>query len=102
MRLSRLQSAADVLRRTARFVVVARRLQMQMQELDRAQLDIKPSSSRAQGSSNGGRETLTGSISEDLLVSEGEKERALAKAALSVSELGETTAVRNSSLTHIV
>ena len=62
-----------------------------MQELDRAlNLDVKPSSSRALGSSNGARENLTRSISEDVS-SEGEKERALAKAALSVSELGEVT-----------
>lgn len=73
-----------------------------MLDLDRTlQSDVKPSSSRAPGSSNGGRENLPRSISEDLST-EGEKERALAKAALSVSELGETAAVRNKALTNIV
>lgn len=75
---------------------------MQMQELDRAlNLDVKPSSSRAPESSNGTRENLTRSISEDVS-SEGEKERALAKAALSVSELGKVATNNSEYLTDVV
>ncbi|KZT57143.1 hypothetical protein CALCODRAFT_483362 [Calocera cornea HHB12733] len=67
VRLSRLQTATDVLRRTSRFVIIARRLELQMAEVEQ-----EP----AQENGNGVLEVL-----------EGDKERAIAKAALSIAEL---------------
>ncbi|KZO99399.1 hypothetical protein CALVIDRAFT_553311 [Calocera viscosa TUFC12733] len=65
VRLQRLQMATDVLRRTSRFVIIARRLELQMVEVD-----AEPTHA------NGTSEVL-----------EGDKERAIAKAALSIAEL---------------
>lgn len=95
-RLGRLQCAADALRRTARFIVLARRLESQMTELTRLSIDA-PSGTTINGKhagaqkDSGVRKTMTDRRpSEDLLNlgSESEKERAIAKAALTVAELG--------------
>ena len=81
-RLQRLQLVADVLRRTSRFVVLAKRLQTQMTDLGEEgrastpKIDGKPN-----GSISGRRSATPG------LEVEGEKERTLAQAALSVAEL---------------
>lgn len=90
-RLARLQCAADALRRTARFVVVARRLEAQMAELQRVSSEDDSANSTASAKNVLGKPKLSDrKASEDLLNlgSEGEKERAIAKAALSVAELG--------------
>lgn len=91
-RLARLQCAADALRRTARFVVVARRLEAQMAELQRVSSEeVDSANSTASAKNVLGKPKLPDrKASEDLLNlgSEGEKERAIAKAALSVAELG--------------
>jgi len=64
-RVDRYQAASEVLRRISRFVVLARRLEGQMSDMDTAKDRVKQDA-------------------------EGEdKERAIAKAALSIAELGE-------------
>lgn len=75
-RLQRLQLASEVLRRTARFVIVARRLEFQMSEFNKAKED-KTSNDNFKSPN----------IMDD--EQEGEKERNLAKAALSIIELSE-------------
>lgn len=78
-RLKKLQQACDVLRRTSRFIILSRRLQVQMNEMRGI-----------------GPDTSTTSISDDAIPltseglshdSENEKERVVAKAALSIAEL---------------
>jgi hypothetical protein len=69
-RLQRLQQASDVLRRTARFVVLARRLEGQMRNMKMG------GAGESEGIDVGG-----GGGEED------EKERTIAKAALSIAEL---------------
>lgn len=81
-RLQRLQLASDVLRRTARFVIVARRLEFQMVEMNKAAGSV---SGLAMGNANASGKKLNG-VGDD--GHEGEKERNLAKAALSIAELG--------------
>jgi hypothetical protein len=73
VRLEKLHQASDILRRTARFVVLARRLESQMTELD-AVASAPPASGRAP--------TVSLDVQED------EKERTVAKAALTIAELG--------------
>lgn len=76
-RLQKFHQASDLLRRTSRFVIIARRLQVQMNEIQ----GIK--------NPNGGDQdelaTATLMHGKDI---EDEKERAIAKAALSIAELG--------------
>lgn len=74
-RLHRLQQASDVLRRTARFVVLARRLQSQVQDMKKDDSDTKI---KGESRSNG-----VTALEDD------GKERTIAKAALSIAELGE-------------
>ncbi|KAJ7874696.1 Golgi transport complex subunit 5-domain-containing protein [Mycena olivaceomarginata] len=76
-RLQKLQQASDVLRRTARFVVLARRLQNQMSEMDLNSTENPDAVPRKLES----QVNLLG-------VLEDEKERTIANAALSVAELG--------------
>lgn len=77
-RLQRFQQASDVLRRTSRFVILARRLQVQMNEV--------------QGIKSGGDKLPTEELATATVLHgkdiENEKERAIAKAALSIAELG--------------
>ncbi|KAH7108123.1 Golgi transport complex subunit 5-domain-containing protein [Auriculariales sp. MPI-PUGE-AT-0066] len=82
-RLNRLQQATDVLRRTARFVILARRLSTQMSDIEKA-----PTSGSVLSPTTGGATALA-EPSEDVknFGVEGEKERTIAKAALSVAEL---------------
>jgi hypothetical protein len=73
----KLHQASDVLRRTSRFVVLTRRLQVQMADM------------------NGSNTTETDRISTPQADDQGqdiedEKERIIAKAALSIAELGES------------
>lgn len=76
-RLQRFQQASDVLRRTSRFVILARRLQVQMNEVQGIKtVDKVPTEELA---------TATVLHGKDI---ENEKERAIAKAALSIAELG--------------
>ena len=75
-RLHRLQQASDVLRRISRFLVLARRLELQMAELNRpldASIDTPTEPTKSVGTSY-----------EEL---GDEKERTIAKAALTIAEL---------------
>lgn len=86
-KLERLQQASDILRRTSRFVILARRLELQLAEMNKAdgpepESTKKPQTNGAPTSGLGGRaETPVALESED------EKERAIAKAALTIAEL---------------
>ncbi|TRM69739.1 Golgi transport complex subunit 5-domain-containing protein [Schizophyllum amplum] len=77
-RLHKLQQASDVLRRTARFVVLARRLQGQMAEMQQNTSD-KPDDAA-------GSKALTASTVSTMDL-EDDKERAISRAALSIAEL---------------
>ncbi|KAF5370568.1 hypothetical protein D9758_002084 [Tetrapyrgos nigripes] len=80
LRLQKFQQASDILRRTSRFVVLARRLQAQMSEMDSK--DANPPTRRPIQSRSDSIASITG-----LLDPEDEKERTIAKAALSIAEL---------------
>ncbi|KAI0267074.1 Golgi transport complex subunit 5-domain-containing protein [Gloeopeniophorella convolvens] len=89
-RLQRLQQVSDVLRRTSRFTVLAKRLQTQMAELgDGTDSAPAPAQPKAPGARPGtpmadGRRSATPGLEQ-----EGEKERALAQAALTIAELND-------------
>jgi conserved oligomeric Golgi complex subunit 5 len=75
--LQKLQQVSDVLRRTARFVVLARRLEGQMRDMKMGDEEMRAvSAGESVGTGVGGGE-------------EDEKERTIAKAALSIAELGQ-------------
>ena len=85
-RLQRLQQASDVLRRTSRFTVLAKRLQTQMAEVGDSPGGAAPQPKASESKSNSG--VLDGRRSATPgLDYEGEKERSLAQAALTVAEL---------------
>ncbi|THH21356.1 hypothetical protein EW146_g175 [Bondarzewia mesenterica] len=86
-RLQRLQQVSDALRRTSRFVMLAKRLQSQMVDLgdgfDSAKETMSKPEVKVSGPSvDSGRRSGTPGLE-----FEGEKERTLAQAALSVTEL---------------
>ncbi|KAK0476610.1 Golgi transport complex subunit 5-domain-containing protein [Armillaria novae-zelandiae] len=78
-RLQKLQQASDVLRRTSRFVILARRLQNQMAEMESGSSTPDQSLPLIRSKSD---ESALGQDLED------GKERTIAKAALSIAELG--------------
>lgn len=83
-RLQKLRQASDILRRTSRFVILARRLQLQMTAMDHTATAEEPAKSARTEAFD-----VTGlSTSKD---SGDEKERIIAKAALSIAELGKHT-----------
>ncbi|CAE6356873.1 unnamed protein product [Rhizoctonia solani] len=84
--LQKLRQAADVLRRTSRFVALARRLELQMKEIDSGLPTLTPSKSLPPGDPRGSLDIVTpgaGAGAED----GNAKERAVARAALSAAEL---------------
>ncbi|KAI0044340.1 hypothetical protein FA95DRAFT_1497209 [Auriscalpium vulgare] len=88
-RLQRLQQVSDVLRRTSRFTILAKRLQSQMADLgdgvDVSEGSGKTPEVKVNGSSlDGGRRSATPGLE-----LEGEKERTLSQAALSIAELSD-------------
>ncbi|KAG8899762.1 hypothetical protein FRC00_000975 [Tulasnella sp. 408] len=83
VRIQRLQLAADVLRRTSRFVLVARRLDFQMNEL--AKSTSAPPQTNGKPESNKAPSKASAALEENII--EGERERTVAKAALSIAEL---------------
>ncbi|KIO22676.1 hypothetical protein M407DRAFT_27784 [Tulasnella calospora MUT 4182] len=85
IRIQRLQLAADVLRRTSRFVLVARRLDFQMNEL--AKSTSAPPQTNGKPESNKAPSKASAALEENII--EGERERTVAKAALSIAELSE-------------
>lgn len=85
-RLQRLQQASDVLRRTSRFTVLAKRLQTQMAEVGDGVGGAAPQPKASESKPNSG--VLDGRRSATPgLDYEGEKERSLAQAALTIAEL---------------
>ena len=99
-KLERLQQASDLLRRTSRFVVLTRRLQPQLAEMDRvgdttpSAVDSKilPVGSKSSELANDSTRRSTDSVSTltgvGTLTDDDEKEKVIAKAALSIAELG--------------
>jgi hypothetical protein len=83
-RLQKLQQASDVLRRTSRFVVLARRLQTQMADMNGNSVTNDKSNKVGMNGASDSHGLL--GQGHDL---EDEKERTIAKAALSIAELGE-------------
>ncbi|CCO37314.1 Conserved oligomeric Golgi complex subunit 5 Short=COG complex subunit 5 [Rhizoctonia solani AG-1 IB] len=84
--LQKLRQAADVLRRTSRFVSIARRLEIQMKEIDSGVSNSTSSKSLPSGNSRESIDSTApgpGAGTED----GNAKERAVARAALSVAEL---------------
>ena len=85
-RLQRLQQASDVLRRTSRFTTLAKRLQTQMAEVGDGSTGAvsqpKASESKINSAALDGRRSATPGLDH-----EGEKERSLAQAALTIAEL---------------
>ncbi|QRW11451.1 conserved oligomeric Golgi complex subunit 5 [Ceratobasidium sp. AG-Ba] len=82
--LQKLRQASDVLRRTSRFVTIARRLESQMKEVDGSAPAATSNSKTASGTGsteNVGTSTPTGADDGNA------RERAVARAALSVAEL---------------
>jgi conserved oligomeric Golgi complex subunit 5 len=90
-RLQRLQQVSDVLRRTSRFTVLAKRLQVQMAELgndaEGAESQLKAPEAKLNSGIFDGRRSATPGLDY-----EGEKERSLAQAALTIAELGRNSA----------
>ncbi|KAI8992858.1 Golgi transport complex subunit 5-domain-containing protein [Trametes punicea] len=88
--LERLQQASDILRRTSRFVILARRLELQLAEMSKAEV------TESEGPAKAGTKTQTGATAstsgagaraDTPMESEDDKERAIAKAALTIAEL---------------
>ncbi|KIY65678.1 hypothetical protein CYLTODRAFT_492125 [Cylindrobasidium torrendii FP15055 ss-10] len=71
-RLHKLQQASDILRRTSRFVTLTRRLQVQMADMEQ---------------SAGQEDAIASATPADGIADDDVKERAIAKAALSIAEL---------------
>lgn len=78
LRLQKFQQASDLLRRTSRFVILARRLQLQMNEMEST--DTFQDGGQVERDST---TSITGKVD-----AEDEKERTISKAALSIAELG--------------
>ncbi|KAF9008002.1 Golgi transport complex subunit 5-domain-containing protein [Cyathus striatus] len=79
-RLQKLHQVSDILRRTSRFVMLARRLQVQMTDMAHEPNEERP---LHQAISN----TPVSASASQMLDVEDEKERTIAKAALSIAEL---------------
>jgi len=86
-RLQRLQQASDVLRRTSRFTILAKRLQAQMAEVGDSAggTTSRPRASESKMNSGAPDDRRSATPGLDY---EGEKERSLAQAALTIAELG--------------
>ena len=76
-RMQQFQQASDVLRRTSRFVILARRLQLQMKEIQ-----------GQKGSDKGPMDDLVSATFGHGKDIEDDRERTIAQAALSIAELG--------------
>ncbi|KAG8987965.1 hypothetical protein FRB94_007800 [Tulasnella sp. JGI-2019a] len=83
-RLQRLQLAADVLRRTSRFVLLARRLEFQMNELAKFGAAVANGKQLVPPVS---AVSTTSPAIEEGIGPEGDRERNIAKAAISIAEL---------------
>ncbi|KAH9940460.1 uncharacterized protein BXZ73DRAFT_98890 [Epithele typhae] len=85
-KLERIQQASDILRRTARFVILTRRLELQLTEMSKSEV----AESTAAGSKSKPQSTRTptsASRPDTPLENEDDGQRAIAKAALTIAEL---------------
>ncbi|KAI0633283.1 Golgi transport complex subunit 5-domain-containing protein [Trametes polyzona] len=84
-KLERLQQASDILRRTSRFVILVRRLELQLAEMNKADApDTETSRAKPQTNGTSGAPARADT---PLALEEDEKERAISKAALTIAEL---------------
>ncbi|CAL1706796.1 unnamed protein product [Somion occarium] len=83
-KLERIQQASDILRRTSRFVILTRRLEVQLAEMDKAEAAESKADTDVKKPVNG---DSSHSLSSHALENEDEKERTIAKAALTIAEL---------------
>lgn len=91
--LQKFQQASDVLRRTSRFVVLARRLEGQMMEIDglsATDASLKNNTTKLSDLTAQPKISISTSSSGILGETGDEKERTIAKAALSIAELGKS------------
>ena len=86
-KLERVQQASDILRRTSRFVILARRLELQLAEMSKS--ETAESASTPEPPKAKAAATSTGSARADTPIDEDDKERAIAKAALTIAELSQ-------------
>ncbi|TCD65087.1 hypothetical protein EIP91_003096 [Steccherinum ochraceum] len=85
-KLERLQQASEILRRTSRFVILTRRMEVQLAEMDKAEAAEKDNDGARKSD---GATTIKPSVTSTSITSETEddRERAIAKAALTIAEL---------------
>ncbi|EMD33616.1 hypothetical protein CERSUDRAFT_117729 [Gelatoporia subvermispora B] len=84
-KLDRLRQASDVLRRTSRFVILTRRLELQLAEMSKGDTGADEGKAKAGSEKQNVRSPpVDGTASADI---EDEKERAISKAALTITEL---------------
>ncbi|KAI0769620.1 Golgi transport complex subunit 5-domain-containing protein [Trametes elegans] len=90
-KLERLQQASDILRRTSRFVILARRLEMQLAEMNKADSTEteRSGSAKPRVQTSGASPVSSGATAraDTPLEGEDDKERAISKAALTIAEL---------------
>ncbi len=83
-KLERLQQVSEILRRTSRFVVLTRRLELQLAEMDTADVAEESTASESKLKKTSEDTKDTSNVAVD---AEDEKERTIAKAALTIAEL---------------
>ncbi|KAI0743887.1 Golgi transport complex subunit 5-domain-containing protein [Daedaleopsis nitida] len=81
-KLDRIQQASDILRRTSRFVILARRLELQLAEMNKSEATETSAIHKQKGHT-----TTSAGARADTPLDEDDKERAIAKAALTIAEL---------------
>ncbi|RPD78344.1 hypothetical protein L226DRAFT_502792 [Lentinus tigrinus ALCF2SS1-7] len=88
-KLDRIQQASDILRRTSRFVILTRRLELQLAEMNKSEAgETSAAAVDTPKAKTLPTSTSAGSTRSDIPVdNEDDKERAIAKAALTIAEL---------------
>ena len=82
--MERIQQASGILRRTSRFVILTRRLEVQLAEMDKAEAAESKEETAPKKPVNG---DSSNSLSSQAFENEDEKERTISKAALTIAEL---------------
>ncbi|PCH43557.1 hypothetical protein WOLCODRAFT_164540 [Wolfiporia cocos MD-104 SS10] len=85
-KLERIQQASDILRRMSRFVILTRRLEVQLAEMNNGE-DSAPENETTERNSMAIPAGQTAASTSGLVDNEDEKERVIAKAALTLAEL---------------
>ncbi|GBE81467.1 hypothetical protein SCP_0311960 [Sparassis crispa] len=85
--LERLQQASDILRRMSRFVILTRRLEIQLAEMNKGEASDTADTPKSKNDADRPLSTLTHTDSALGNADEDEKERTISKAALTVAEL---------------